>query len=61
MPDSFVESLCYYDVVASKFDFAIGGASLADSIRSFRCVDPLHPVPGSSRGVQFGTFFYIAS
>ena len=35
VPDSFVESLRDYVVVASKFDFAIGGVSSADS--------PVHP------------------
>ena len=59
VPDSFVESLHENIVVASEFDFAIGGASLVNSIRAFRNVDPLHLVPGSSRGGggQFGPYF----
>ena len=61
VPDSFVESLRDYVVVASEFDFAIGGVSLADSIRSFRYIDPLHQVPGSPQAVTVWYLFYIAS
>ena len=51
--DALVESLraYYYDVVT------ISGASLADSVHSYCCPDPLHPVLGNSRhGYQFLSF-----
>ena len=39
-----------YIIVASEFDIAIGGSSLANLICAFCVTDPLHPVPGPSQG-----------
>ena len=49
-PDAFIDSLWSYVSVASDFDIAMGGASLADSFCSLRYPDPLHPAPGPSHG-----------
>ena len=48
VPDSFLDSLCAYVVVAPEFDLAIGGSSITDSIRAYRlCLsNPANPVPG---------------
>ena len=52
VPDSFLNSLRAYVVVAPDFDLAIGGSSLVDSIRTYhlRLSDPVNPVPGLSQG-----------
>ena len=52
VPDSFLDTLRLYVVVALDFDIAIGGSSLADSITA-HCLhlsDPVNPVLGPSQG-----------
>ena len=59
VPDSFLETLLAYVIVAPDFDAAIGGSSLVDSIRTYRVPNPLHPVPGPSQGGDsIVPFFY---
>ena len=50
VPDSFLDTLRSYVIVAPDFDVAISGSSLADAIRAYHMPDPLHPVPGPSQG-----------
>ena len=59
VPDAFLDTLLPYVIVASDFDIAINGTSLAGSIRAFRVPDPLHPVPGPPHGGDsIVPFFY---
>ena len=52
VPDSFLESLRNVVVYSTEHSFAMGGASLADSITLFcsRLSDPVDPTPGPSLG-----------
>ena len=50
VPDAFINSLHSYAIVTSDFDIAIRCTFLADSIRAYRYLDPLHPFPGPSQG-----------
>ena len=51
VPDSYLASLRSFVVYSDEFGVAIGGDSLADSVRSFRqrLSDPHDPVPGTSQ------------
>ena len=59
VPDSYLTSLRSFFVYSDEFNVAIGGDSLADSIRSYRqlLTDLVDPITGSSQGgdnvVQF--------
>ena len=50
VPDSFLDTLRSYVIVAPEFNVIINGASLAYSIHAFPVPDPFHPVPGPSQG-----------
>ena len=52
VPDSFLDSLSAFVVYSTKFDLAIGGSLLVDSVCSFHLhlADPSNPVPGLSQG-----------